>query len=154
MKKKGINISSQKKSNNTLLQNFVKPIIPEFKLKDALQVIIGASILAVPVGFTQETWDLGTSLPTINVIGLFALTVLFIAMFTHYQYHKHAAEEHTNTFIKRVLFTYIFAFIIVALILSLINQAPWTTDWVLAVKRVVIVTFPASLSGAIADTLK
>ena len=67
---------NKKKGFNTL----VDPIIPEFKLKDIMQVIIGASILAVPVGFTEETWNLGASLPMINVLGLFALSIFFISI--------------------------------------------------------------------------
>jgi len=137
-------------------ENILKTIVhlPEFKLKDALQVIIGASILAVPVGFTQETWDLGAQLPLLNIMGLFALTVIFIAMFTHFQYHRHFPRHYTRVFLKRVFFTYLFSFIIVAVILALIQQAPWQTNWLLAFQRTVIVTFPSSLSGAIADTIK
>jgi len=150
-----------KKRGGNFLKSLVVPIAPEFKLKDALQVIIGASILAVPVGFTQETWDLGgklgcttCGLPMINVLGLLALTVIFLAMFTHFHYHHHSPKHYTLIFLKRVFFTYLFSFIIVAVILALIQQAPWQTDWLLAFKRTIIVTFPSSMSGTIADTIK
>ena len=53
---------------------------PEFHLKDLLQVIIGASILAIPVGFTEETWRLGENLPMINIIGLLLLSLLFVTL--------------------------------------------------------------------------
>jgi uncharacterized membrane protein len=62
MKKKG--------KNDGVFHSFVEPIIPRFELKDILQVLIGASILAVPIGFTEETWVLGESLPLVNVFGL------------------------------------------------------------------------------------
>ena len=148
----------KKRGNNRLLQTFVKPVIPEFKLKDALQVIIGASILAVPVGFTQETWDLGASsqLPFINVFGLFLLSIFFISLFTLYHYHRRTEVKHLPVFFKRVISTYVFSFLIVAVILSLIQRGFFSPgiDFITAVKTTVIVTFPSSLSGTIADTIK
>jgi uncharacterized membrane protein len=116
--------------------------------------MIGAGILAIPVGFTQETWDLAEILPLGNVIGLLLVSILFIAMFTYYHYYKNKMKKHTDEFLKRVFFTYIVAFLVVALLLSLIEKAPWLGDWILAFKRTALVTFPASMSGAIADTLK
>jgi len=126
----------------------------EFHTRDFLQVLIGASILAIPVGFTEETWKLGETLPILNVFGFIFVSVLFIAMFTYYHYHSNQIEEHYDDLIKRVFFTYVVAFLVVAILLSLIQKTPWVTDSVLAFKRTVIVTFPASMSGAIADTLK
>ncbi len=130
-------------------------LIPEFNYADVLQVIIGASILAVPVGFTEETWALGQSMPLFNIFALMALSVLFIAMFVRFHVHKHhGIDKLKGVFLRRVFFTYLFAFAVVAIILTLIQRAPWMTDWLLAFKRIVIVTFPSSMSAAIADTLK
>lgn len=131
-----------------------KPIL--FYLRDMLQIVVGASILAVPVAFTQEVWDLGSNLPLLNVIGISLLSLLFIVAFVYYNYHHDhpTAKLHYNEFIKRVLVTYIFSMIIVAIILTLIQVAPWQTEWVLALKRVLIVSFPASMSAAVADALK
>lgn len=148
-----------KKGNNkgviqTIVKPIVQPILPEFKLRDVLQVLIGATVLAIPIGFTQETWDLGTTLPLSNVIGLLAISVIFISMFTYYQYHRRVEGQHTHLLIKRIVATYLLSFIVVSLILGLIQVTPWSTDFMLAFKRVVIVTFPASMSAVIADTLK
>ena len=130
-------------------------LLREFHLKDLLQIMIGASILAIPVGFTEETWHLGDILPAINIIGIFILSVLFISAFVYYNYHRHhKLKKHWNEFIKRVISTYIFSFIVVSLILILIQRAPWAADYALALKRTIIVAFPASMSAAIADTLK
>jgi uncharacterized membrane protein len=152
-----------KKGKNELrIKDFVKPLVkplakqnfPEFKLKDVLQIFIGASILAVPVGFTEETWKLGETLPLMNVLGLLALSLIFVSLFTYYHYHRKAEGKHTNLLVKRTLATYLFSFIAVAIILGLIQKTPWSVDSILAFKRVIIVTFPASMSGAIVDTLK
>jgi hypothetical protein len=36
-------------------------------------------------------------------------------------------------------------------LLSIIGKAPWQTDTLLAVKRTIIVTFPASMSATVSD---
>jgi len=147
----------KKESGGQIFHGIVDPIMPRFRLKDILQIIVGASILAVPIGFTEETWKLGGSLPLINIFGLMILSILFISMFTYYQYHRHAGgskEEHMDAFVKRVAATYILSFFVVAVIMTLIQKAPWGTDAALAFRRVAIVTFPSSLSAAIADTLR
>ena len=135
--------------------NLVDPFFHEFHLKDVLQVIIGASILAIPVGFTKEVWELGETLQIINIFGFVILSLLFISLFTYYHYHREQGlKKHHKHFTRRVVLTYVLAFFVVGIILTLIQKAPWQTDWVLAFKRIALVTFPASLSGTLADAIK
>jgi len=141
-------------SAGEVLSQMVNPLKVEFQLKDVLQVIIGASLLAIPVGFTEETWHLGQQLPMANAIWFLILSLLFIGFFTYYNSYKSRMKNHWIEFFKRVIFTYLLSFAIVALLMTLIHQAPWDSDWVLALKRCLIVTFPCSLSGAVADTIK
>ena len=136
-----------------ILHKVISPLRVEVNPSDILQVIIGATILSIPVGYTEETWRLGESLPFLNVIGFLGLSILFIAAFDYYHYYHNRMKRHFTEFIKRVVLTYLFSFVVVGLILSLIQKAPWGVDWFLAFKRVVIVSFPASMSGAIADTI-
>ena len=44
--------------------------------------------------------------------------------------------------------------IVVGALLTVIQKAPWTTDTLLAVKRMLIVAFPASMSAAVSDAFK
>jgi len=133
-------------------------LIPEFKLKDVLQILIGASILAIPVGFTEETWNLGATLPWLNIIGLLVISLLFICTFVYYHYHRRHGIKNVKMqwikFFQRVSSTYILSFMIVALLLAIIGKTPWMTDWAIAVKRTIIVTFPSSMSAILADTIK
>lgn len=141
--------------NNKKEEHLIRLPKVEFHPKDLLQVIIGASILAIPVGFTEETWRLGDTLPFINILGIILLSLLFISAFVYYNYHRHHKfKKHAGEFLERVVSTYIFAFLVVAIILTLIERAPWFFDIVLALKRIAIVTFPASMSAAIADVLR
>ena len=82
------------------------------------------------------------------------MVVLFIGVFVYFHYYVQNMEVHWREFLKRVVFTYVFSFIVVGVLLALIQRAPWTTDILLAFKRVALVTFPASMSAAVADTIR
>ena len=43
---------------------------------------------------------------------------------------------------------------VVALLLTIIQKCPWGVDNILAIKRVIIVAFPASMSATVSDTIK
>jgi len=134
-------------------KNIVNPIVPEFRLKDIVQLIVGASILAVPIGFTEETWKLGESLPMLNIFLLFILSAGFISLFIYHHYHRHFPYNSWRVFSKRVFSTYLLSLIVVAIILGIIQRTPWLTEPLLAIKRIIIVAFPSSMSAVIADKL-
>jgi uncharacterized membrane protein len=147
-------IVTVKDSKGKILHHIVNPVMVKFYPRDVMQVIVGASILAIPVGFTEETWKLGETLPFLNIMGLFLLSMIFISSFVYYNYYRNRMKEHYIEFIKRVLSTYLVSFFVVALLLTIIQKAPWGSDLLLAFGRAVIVTFPASMSAAVADMIK
>jgi len=142
------------KEMSEFIQKASAPLRTEFRPRDLLQIIVGASILAIPVGFTQETWDLGHTMHTKNVIILGILSIIFIGMFVYYNYYRGKLKKNFGEFTKRVLSTYIFSLLVVAGLLTIIEVAPWHTDMVIAIKRVILTTFPASMSAVVADTIK
>ncbi len=137
-----------------ILSYALKPLMVEFKPKDVLQVIVGASILAIPLAFTGEAWDLGKELPLNNVLGLGALTIFFIALFVYFNYYNTYLGNHWFSYLKRVLTTYFLSALVVASILTIIQKCPWGVDNLLAIKRIIIITFPASMSATVSDTIK
>ena len=141
------------KNKEGVIKKIFNPEVIEFYFWDVAQVIVGATILAIPVGFTEEVWRLGMELPLVNVIMFLLISILFISSFVYYAYFNKRIKTHWNYFLRRVFGTYLLSFIVVAILLTLIQKAPWTTDWLLAFKRTVLVTFPASMSAAVADTL-
>ena len=147
-------IVTVKDSKGNILHKIMNPLRVEFHAKDFVQVIVGASILAIPVGFTEETWKLGEMLPVAHVLGFLLLSLLFISVFVYFFSYRNRMKDHWTGFLKRITVTYLVSFLVVGLLLSLIQKAPWTTDWLLAFKRVVLVTFPASMSAAVVDTIK
>ncbi len=141
-------------SAGKVLNYALNPLMVEFRPRDLMQVIVGASILAVPVAFTEETWNLGATLPLSNVVGLSALSLLFIALFVYFNFYRFAFRGQSVEYCKRVISIYIFSLLVVGLILTLIQKCPWGSDSVLALKRILIVAFPASMSAAVSDTIK
>ena len=137
-----------------VIDHALKPLMVEFRPRDLMQVIVGAAILAVPVAFTEETWRLGETLPFRNVLILSALSILFIALFVYFNFYRFAFRGHALEYVKRVLAIYFFSLIVVGALLTVIQKAPWSADSLLAVKRTLIVAFPASMSAAISDALK
>ncbi len=132
----------------------LKPIMLEFKTRDVLQVMIGAALLAMPVCLTEEAWVLGEVLPMKNVMYVAALSLGLIAIFVYYNFYKVTIKGYVFDFIKRVIGTYVISLAVVALILTILLKCPWGVDNTLAIKRVIIVSFPASLSGTLSDMIK
>jgi uncharacterized membrane protein len=137
-----------------IVHRAISSLMLEFKPKDVLQIMVGALILAIPVGFTEETWKLGETLPAMNIFSLWALSVVFISAFAYYNYYRGHIKKQWLEFVKRVLTTYILTFAIVALLLFIIQRAPFDTDFILAIKRIIIVSLPSSMAAAVADAVK
>lgn len=136
------------------VQHVVLPLMVELKPRDVMQIIVGASILAVPVAFTEETWNLGEKMPVANVLCLSLLGVLFIASFVYFNFYRYHLRTHVFEYVKRVVAVYCFSLLVVGVILTIIQKCPWGIDNVLALKRIAIVAFPASMSAAVSDTIK
>ena len=137
-----------------IIHKMISPLMVEFKLKDVLQVVVGASILSIPVSFTEEVWNLGEKLPLNNILGLLLISVIFVSAFVFFNFYKGNIKGHYFDFLKRAIFTYLISFGVVCILLTLIEKAPWQTDWLLAFKRAVIVALPASMAATIVDTIK
>ncbi|MDA1335032.1 MAG: DUF2391 family protein [bacterium] len=137
-----------------VLHKVVNPLMVEFKPGDFLQIIVGSTLLAVPVMFTEEVWILGQSLSLERIIAINILSMIFISLFVYYNFYRFQLRGSVSHFIKRIFFTYAASFAVVGVLMMIIGKAPWMTDWVLAYKRVVLVALPASMSAAVADMIK
>jgi uncharacterized membrane protein len=141
-------------NKGNLLHRSVKPAMIEFYVHDIVQIIIGSMLLAIPVGFTQEVWELGASLLWWKAGIIASCALLFIALFHYYNFYRHHYANHQGEFWKRVFVTYFVAFFVCSFLLLTIDKAPWLSDWTIAFKRTVLITLPASLSAAVADVIK
>lgn len=132
----------------------LKPFMVEFKPRDVIQVMVGSALLAIPVSLTEEAWILGETLPNINVIFLAIISMLFISIFVYFNFYRYNIKGYRFDFVKRILGTYLISLIVVGLILTTIQKCPWAVDNALAIKRIVIVAFPAAMSGTLSDMIK
>ena len=135
------------------LQRINIPLKVELKIHDFLEIIVGASILAVPVAFTEEVWNMGDKLPWFNVLLLSATSIIFMGAFVYYTSYRKKFKLYRKEYIKRVLSTFILSIIIVGLLLTIVDKCPWFTDFDLALKRTLIGAFPASMSATVTDNI-
>ncbi len=132
----------------------VKPLMIELRPRDIMQIIVGAALFAIPVSFSEEVWSLGETLPFTNILILTFLSILLIASFVYFNFYRFNFKNHVFEYVKRVLATYFLSLLVVAGILTLIDKCPWGENNLLAIKRIIIIAFPASMSATLSDTLK
>jgi len=135
------------------LQRINIPLKVELKIHDLLEIMVGASILAVPVAFTEEVWNMGDQLAWLNVLLLSGVSVLFLGSFVYFTSYRKKIRMFRMEYIKRVISTYLLSVIIVGLLLTIVAKCPWFTDFDLALKRTLIGAFPASLSATVTDNI-
>ncbi|PLX21536.1 DUF2391 domain-containing protein [Candidatus Parcubacteria bacterium] len=137
-----------------IINHTVRSFKVELHLSDVAQIIIGATLLSIPLGFTEETWKLGESLSLNRVLLLSLVSVLFIGLFLYLRFYKDQLKKLWFEYIKRILVTYGLSLIVVGILLTIIDKCPWGIDNILAIKRIIIVSFPASMSATLSDALK
>lgn len=147
-------VTPVKDETGNVLSHLLRPLMVEFRPRDLLQVLVGSSLLAIPMAFTAETWELGEQLPIINVIILSLLSLFFIALFVYFNFYRFYLKNNIMQYIIRVISTYLISIAVVAIILTILNKCPWGLDNILALKRIIIVAFPASMSATVSDVLK
>lgn len=142
-----------KGDDGNVIRTFQIPLKVEIKLKDILEIIVGSSILAIPVAFTEEVWDLGQNLNFFNVLILSLIGFMFMAAFVYFSAYRLHMKMFRKEFLTRVFTIYILSLLVVGLLLTVIGQCPWLTDFDVAIKRVMIGAFPASMSATVTDSL-
>ena len=94
------------------------------------------------------------SATVVNVIGIVVLSITFVALFVYYIFYKEHLKGHTWDFLIRVLACYTLTLVVVAIILTLFQKCPWQEDPSTAIRRVILVGFPACFSATVVDSLK
>ena len=137
-----------------VIHSIATPFQVELKPRDIFQIIVGSYLLAVPVAFTEEVWVLSEQLPLKNILYVALLSLFFISFFVYFNFYRFNLKGHFFEYIKRVVATYGFSLISVGLFLTIITKCPWGVDNMLAIKRIILVTFPASMAATITDSIK
>ena len=137
-----------------VVDRIVKPLNVEYRARDFMQTLVGSAILAIPAAYTEEAWNLGSELPLLNIFGIALMSIIFISAFVYYNFYKSYFRRFWAQYLIRVLSTYGVSIVTVAVLLTLVDQCPWGIDNLLAIKRIIVVAFPASMSATVADALK
>lgn len=142
------------RSSGNVVHRVVTPLMVEFRWRDVVQMIVGANVLAIPVAVTEEVWVLGEELPFANTVGIVLVSIMFLSLFTYFIFYQDHLRGHEFDYLKRVAAAYLITFSVSVILLTLFGKCPWGTETLIAVKRAVLVTFPACFSATIVDSLK
>lgn len=123
-----------------------------FNFEDAGQIFVGAFALAVPISFSEEAWRLGETLPTANLLMLMVLSLTFLTLFTYESVFQRDISQRKGVFVLRIVSAYLMAALVVALVLACIDQLPLLQDPTTALKRIIVITMPASMGAIVVDS--
>lgn len=132
----------------------MNPIMVELKPRDIIQIFAGSLFIAAPLSFTEEVWVISAELGAINVFLLWSCSLITVVLFVFYNFYRASLKGHVIEFIKRIIAIYLISIFSVVLILSLIDKFPIVSETEIAVKRVLIIGFPAVFGGTLSDFLK
>ncbi|WP_064609900.1 DUF2391 family protein [Photobacterium sp. J15] len=123
-----------------------------FNMEDASQVFVGAFALAVPISFSEEAWRLGETLPSTNLVALFTLSILFLGIFTYQSVFQKQIKKRLFVFIFRIGIAYFMTALVVCLVLFCLDKLPLLSDPVTALRRMIVITMPASMGAIVVDS--
>ena len=123
-----------------------------FNFEDASRIFVGAFALAVPISFSEEAWRLGETLPALNLFMLFSLSVIFLTLYTYESVFQRKVSERKLVFVLRIVIAYFMTAMVVLLVLFCINKLPLLSDPLVALKRVIIISMPASMGAIVVDS--
>ncbi|MDG5469981.1 DUF2391 family protein [Deltaproteobacteria bacterium IMCC39524] len=122
-----------------------------FNMEDVSQIVVGSAALAIPISFSEEAWNIGATLPFFKLLLVFFLSMAFLSFFAYESVFQANIKYRVPVFIARIFFAYTIAGIVVALILFSLDKFPLLSEPVLALKRLIVVTMPASMGAIIVD---
>ena len=138
------------KSGQARAEDLLSTIGQKLAWRDVAEIVVGSCVLAFPVSVTEEVWELSKTLPLGRVLYLLYWSNIFIAFFTYHRYFRGQLRGNVGRFVLRVAAVYFVTLISCAAILLALNQLT-TVELAVAIKRVVIVSFPASFAATIVD---
>lgn len=123
-----------------------------FNIEDASQIFVGAFALAVPISFSEEAWRLSETLPTQNLLMLLSLSIVFLALYTYQSVFQKEIKSRKLIFVLRIFIAYLMTAVVVALVLFCLNKLPLLDQPWLAIKRIIVITMPASMGAIVVDS--
>lgn len=132
----------------------MNPMMVELKPRDVAQIFVGALLVSSPLCFTEEVWVLSKELPMQNVYWLMIASTIAVTAYVYFNFYRFKLKGNVIEFTKRIIAIYVITTLSVVLMLFLIDKLPVKTDFMVALKRVVIIGFPSVFAATITDSIK
>lgn len=123
------------------------------KGRDVAEIIIGSLVLAFPVAVTEEVWDLSTELSLARTIVISLGSLVFISLFVQTTYRHDFSFSSQKELLTRVFSVYGLTLLVSAAVLLAIDRLPLFTETMVALKRTIMVAFPASFAATVVDSV-
>jgi uncharacterized membrane protein len=121
--------------------------------RDRVEIAVGSAVLAFPVATTEEVWNLSIELSWLRITAIAAISLVVVSLFVLLVFRRADGHPDWRAFLHRVVAVYLFTTIVCAAILVALDRLPLLSDVTVAVKRTVLVAFPASFSATVVDSL-
>lgn len=141
-------------SSGKPISHVINPLMVELKPRDISQIFVGAFLVASPLCFTEEIWTLSENLKDRNIYYLILFSFVSVTMFVYFNFYRFKLKGNVIEFLKRIIAIYAVTISSVVLILFLIDKFPIATQFEVAVRRVIIIAFPAIFGATVTDYIK
>jgi len=121
--------------------------------RDVTEIVIGALVLAFPVAVTEEVWNLSAELSLTRAIVISMASLVFISVFVQTTYRHDLSFSSQKQLLARVMSVYGLTLLVAAAVLLAIDRLPVGSEAMVAIKRTIIVAFPASFAATVVDSL-
>ena len=137
-----------------VVSHVATPLKVELHADDITQLVAGACVMAIPIAFTEEVWNLGSTLGADRIVLVALTSLVTLGFFVRSLFYPgKQLGEYRVDFIKRVSVGYLVTLVVASILLILINKGP-LDDFPLALKRAVLIAFPASFAATAVDYIK
>ena len=125
----------------------------QFVRRDIAEIAVGACVMAFPAATAHEIWDLGEELTVLRVLLFGLASLFFLGVLVFLLHHGPEVSGDRGVFLQRVLSTYGLTLVIAALLLLGIDHLDLLGHPLVAIKRTVLVAFPACFAATVVDNL-
>jgi len=121
--------------------------------EDIAQIVIGASVLAVPISFSEEAWVSAINLPLPNLLLVVVLSIAFLTLYSYQSLFQTKVKNRKFVFVFRICVAYLLTCLVVSVVLLSLDKLPLVSEPIVALKRIILVAMPASMGAIVVDSL-
>ena len=121
--------------------------------QDVAEIVLGSLMLASPMAVAEEVWYLSEELGLGRVALIGLVSFLVIGAFVYTSFRHKGVVPNGRDFYIRVNTIYFVTLLTCAVMLAGIDRLGLWVDPVLAIKRTVIIAFPASFAATVVDSI-